>query len=78
MDFPFPQKVFNGASELPLLRNTQTRHKRDCQSDYKKREGAYLHLPTSWEIEPDLVTKRPKTRQKNELKKYKTKVSIFF
>jgi hypothetical protein len=44
-DMDFPQKVFYGVFELPLLRNAQKRHKIFSQKEKKKKEGAYLpHL----------------------------------
>jgi hypothetical protein len=36
----FPQKVFYGVFELPLLRNAQKRHKKIKK--IKKKEGTYL------------------------------------
>jgi hypothetical protein len=40
-DMDFPQKVFYGVFELPLLRNAQTRHKKNHKIKKKKR-GRYL------------------------------------
>jgi hypothetical protein len=41
-DMYFPKKVFNGVFELPLLRNSQKRHKKNSK---KKKRGTYLpHL----------------------------------
>jgi hypothetical protein len=37
-DMDFPQKVFYGVFELPLLRNAQKRHKKN----WKKKGGTYL------------------------------------
>jgi hypothetical protein len=37
----FPQKVFNGVFELPLLRNAQKRHNKDLKKEKKRR-----YLPT--------------------------------
>jgi hypothetical protein len=39
-DMDFPQKVFGGVFELPLLRNAQKRHK-----NFKKRRRKSDHLP---------------------------------
>jgi hypothetical protein len=36
----FPQKVFCGVFELPLLRNAQKRHK--TKSGKKKKRGTYI------------------------------------
>jgi hypothetical protein len=40
-DMDFPQKVFNGVFELPLLRNAQKRHNKDLKKEKKRR-----YLPT--------------------------------
>jgi hypothetical protein len=40
-DMYFPQKVFYGVFELPLLRNAQKRHKKNLKNHTKK-EGTYL------------------------------------
>ena len=37
-DIDFPQKVFNGVFELPLLRNAQKRHKKTQKLKKKKKE----------------------------------------
>jgi hypothetical protein len=39
-DMDFPQKVFNGVFELPLLRNAQKRHKKYSQKKKKKKKKA--------------------------------------
>jgi hypothetical protein len=41
-DIDFPQKVFYGVFELPLLRNAQKRHKKNLQKKQKKLKGTYL------------------------------------
>jgi hypothetical protein len=44
-DMDFPQNVFFGVFELPLLRNAQKRHKQKLKKLIKKTEGTYLpHL----------------------------------
>jgi hypothetical protein len=41
-DIDFPQKVFDGVFELPLLRNAQKRHKKNLKKNRKKQKGTYL------------------------------------
>jgi hypothetical protein len=41
-DMDFPQKVFYGVFELPLLRSAQKRHKQNLKNKTKKQKGTYL------------------------------------
>jgi hypothetical protein len=40
-DMDFPQKVFRGVFELPLLKNAQKRHNKISKLKKKEKEGTY-------------------------------------
>jgi hypothetical protein len=50
-DMDFPQKVFCGVFEFPLLKNAQKRHNKKSHKKIKKKKGIYLpHLVTICQI----------------------------
>jgi hypothetical protein len=52
-DMDFPQKVFNGVFELPLLRNAQKRYKTNLQKQNQKKRERYPPTPFSGHL-PDI------------------------
>jgi hypothetical protein len=53
----FPQKVFYGVFELPLLRKAQKRQKKTSKIKKKKQKGTYLpDLPAICQIYPRFIS----------------------